>query len=761
LAAMSDPAIQIGFTLAESSASRPPSPFPPGGPNVLMVVLDDCGFAQLGCYGSPIATPTIDRLAAEGLRYTNFHTTAFCSPTRACILTGRNHHRVGMGVFPDLPLPFPGYTGVVPPEAATFPAVLSEAGWVTWAVGKWHLTPRDHRGPAGPFHSWPTGQGFDRYYGFLGGEESQWTPDLVRDQSYVDPPRTPEEGYHFTEDMADEAIHMIRELRLHQPSRPFVLYWATAAPHAPHHVPDEWIKPYEGVFDDGWDALRERTLARQIELGVVPEGTELSPRPDWIEAWDGIDAGTQRLYARLQEVFAGFLTHTDAQLGRIIDCLTELGELDNTIVIVMSDNGASGEGGPHGSTNHLTQINERLESLDRLKETVHTAGGHRGYSHYPWGWAHAGNTPLRRWKRYTLEGGVRDPLVVRWPSAVPDPGGLRSQYCHAVDLLPTVLDLLDVEMPATVRSVPQMSVDGVSLVPSIADAGSPEFRTTQYYECWGSRAIYHNGWKAVTNHVNQFNPYERDMIDGSVDFQADEWMLFDTERDFAESTDLAATHPERLAELGARWDAEADRNGVLPLQDGPAYLQNPHLIHMPFAGYRRRYELRAGERLNFQAGPLIFGGFTASAELDSPLGSGDGVIVEHGSWIAGWAWVALGPELVAFIQVPDRGLRRFGVPRPAGATELGLRIAEIDGGSSVEHFADGSSLGSTTIDAVIPFISTANGTWTTAGYGRAFPVSDEYQPPLPLAALRRIVIDTDASTLPGLDDLLDEVMRHQ
>ncbi len=757
----SDPEMRIGFTLAESSAERPPSPFPVGGPNVLMVVLDDCGFAQLGCYGSPIATPTMDRLAAEGLRYTNFHTTAFCSPTRACVLTGRNHHRVGMGMFPDLPLPFPGYTGVIPLEAATLPAVLREEGWATWAIGKWHLTPRDHRGPSGPFHTWPTGQGFDRYYGFLGGEESQWTPDLVRDQSYVDPPRTPDEGYHFTEDMADEAVDMIRELRLHQPSRPFFLYWATAAPHAPHHVHDEWIKPYEGAFDDGWDALREHTLARQIESGVVPDGTELSPRPDWIEAWDDLDASTKRLYARLQEVFAGFLTHTDAQLGRIIDCLDDLGELDNTIVIVMSDNGASGEGGPHGSTNHLTQINEGLESLDRLKDTVDTAGGHRGYSHYPWGWAHAGNTPLRRWKRYTLEGGVRDPLIVRWPAAVTDPGGFRSQYCHAIDVLPTVLDLLDVEMPASVRSVPQMSVDGRSMVPSIADAGSSEFRTTQYYECWGSRAIYHDGWKAVTNHVNQFNPYERDMIGGSVDFRADEWMLFDSNRDLAESTDLAETHPERLAELQARWDAEAERNDVLPLQDGPAYLQNPHLIHMPFAGYRRTYELRAGDRLNFQAGPLIFGGLNIAAELDGALGDGDGVIVEHGNWTAGWAWVALGDELVAFIHAPDRGLRRFAVPRPAGATELGLRIAEVDGGSTVEQFADGSSLGSTTIDATIPLISTANGTWTTAGYSTLFPVSDEYEPPLRLTHLRRIVIDTDTSSLPGLDDLLDDVMRHQ
>lgn len=756
-----DPEMQIGLTLADSSASRPPDPFRPGGPNVLLVVLDDCGFAQLGCYGSPIATPTIDRLAAEGLRYTNFHTTAFCSPTRACVLTGRNHHRVGMGGFPDLPLPFPGYTGVIPPEAASLPAVLRESGWVTWAVGKWHLTPRDHRGPAGPFHTWPTGQGFDRYYGFLGGEESQWTPDLVRDQSYVDPPRTPEQGYHLTEDMADEAIGMIRELRLHQPSRPFLLYWATAAPHAPHHVHDGWIKPYEGAFDDGWDVLRERTLARQIELGVVPGGTELSPRPGWVEAWDDLDASTKRLYARLQEVFAGFLTHTDAQLGRIIDCLDDLGELDNTIVMVMSDNGASGEGGPYGSTNYLTQINGGIESLDRLKDTVDTAGGHRGYSHYPWGWAHAGNTPLRRWKRYTLEGGVRDPLIVRWPAAVADPGGFRSQYCHAIDVLPTVLDLLDVEMPPSVRSVPQMSLDGRSMVPSIADAGSAEFRPTQYYECWGSRAIYHDGWKAVTNHVNQFSSYERDMIDGSVDFHADEWMLFDSDRDFAESTDLAGAHPERLAELQARWDAEAERNDVLPLQDSPVYLEHPHLIYMPFAGFRRTYELRSGERLNFQAGPLILGGLNIAAELDGVLGDSDGVIVEHGDWTAGWAWAALGDELVAFVLAPDRGLSRFAVPRPVGATELGLRIAEVDGGSTVEQFADGSSLGSTTIDATIPFISTANGTWTTAGYSTPFPVSDEYEPPLSMPHLRRIVIDTDTSSLPGLDDLFDDVVRHQ
>lgn len=751
---------KIGLTLPESQAERLPDPFRRGAPNVILMVLDDCGFGQLGCFGGLIDTPNIDRLASGGLRYTNFHTTAVCSPTRACALTGRNHHRVGMGMLPDIPLPFPAYSGVIPPEAATLPAILREEGWVTWAIGKWHLSPRDHRGPAGPFHTWPTGQGFDRYYGFIGGEDSQWTPDMIRDQSYVERPTSPEEGYHFTEDIADEAIHNIRELRLHQPDRPFMLYWATGAPHSPHQVPEEWIAAYEGRFDDGWDVLRERTLERQKQLGIVPADVELSDRPSWVAAWDDLPADEQRLYARLQEVFAAFLTHTDAQIGRILDELESSGELDNTIVVLISDNGASGEGGPHGSVNHLSQLNNHLEDLEQLQAEVALAGGHRGYNHYPWGWAHAGNTPLRRWKRYTFEGGVRDPLIVHCPTRIGDAGGVRDQYCHAVDLLPTVLDLLDVEMPEQVRGHQQMSLDGVSLGPTIDDAAASEVRTSQYYECWGSRAMYHEGWKVVTDHVNQLNPYERERMEGSDDFRADHWALFHSDEDFVEAHDLSATHPDKRDELVALWWAEAERNDVLPIDDA---VQNRFpFMHTPFLGYRRRYELRAGERISVYSGPLLGGGFTAAASLTAPLGAASGTICEQGDWIAGWSWVVLEGEIVFFVHAPEKGGFRFAVPAPADARVLGLVIRERgDGGLDVAMSADGVDLGRGPIEARVPGIITTNGEWLTVGYSTDFPVSDDYRPPFALDGLEAVVIDAGPPKLPEFEELMAEMMRHQ
>jgi arylsulfatase A-like enzyme len=751
---------KIGLTLPESSADRLPDPYRRGAPNVILMVLDDCGFGQLGCFGGLIDTPNIDRLASGGLRYTNFHTTAVCSPTRACALTGRNHHRVGMGMLPDIPLPFPAYNGVIPREAATLPAILREEGWVTWAIGKWHLSPRDHRGPAGPFHTWPTGQGFDRYYGFIGGEDSQWTPDMVRDQSYVERPKTPAEGYHFTEDIADEAIRNIRELRQHQPDRPFMMYWATGAPHSPHQVPAEWIDAYAGRFDDGWDKLRERTLARQQELGIVPTDVELSVRPSWVAEWDSLPPQEQRLYARLQEVFAAFLTHTDAQIGRILDELEESGELDNTIVVLMSDNGASGEGGPHGSVNHLAQLNNHLEDLEQLQIDVDRAGGHHGYNHYPWGWAHAGNTPLKRWKRYTFEGGVRDPLIVRWPAGVDDAGGTRDQYCHAIDLLPTVLDLLDVDMPEQVRGVQQMSLDGVSLGPTIVDPTAPDVRRSQYYECWGSRAMYHDGWKVVTDHVNQLNPYERERMEGSADFRKDHWALYHSAEDFVEAHDLSDSHPEKLEELVARWWEEAERNQVLPLDDAVA--DRFPFMHTPYLGYRRRYELRRGERISIYSGPLLGGGFTAVASLSEPLGEADGTICEQGDWIGGWSWVALGAELVFFVHAPERGGFRVGVPRPTGARVLGLVIDETSSdGLDVVVSADGAEIGRGVVHARVPGIITTNGEWLTVGYSTDFPVSQEYGPPFRLDRLEQVVIDAGPPRPPDFEELMTEMMKHQ
>jgi len=663
----------INLALRESSSPPAPMPYRAGAPNVVVIVLDDLGFGQLGCFGSDLDTPNIDRLAARGLRYTNFHTTAVCSPTRACLLTGRNHHRVGMGMLPDLPVNYPGYTGQFPPGAGTMAQILRAEGWSTTAIGKWHLVPRDQRA-TGPFHMWPTGLGFERYYGFLNGETNQWTPNLVRDQTHVEPPRDPQDGYHLDADLADEAIRQLRDLRLHNPMRPFLLWYATASPHAPHQVAPEWRDRYRGRFDDGWDVWRERTFARQKELGVVPSHAELSVRPPWVEAWADIDRDRRRLYSRMMEVFAGFFSHADHHIGRVLDAIEQSGQADNTVVLLVSDNGCSAEGGPNGSWNQLRHyIND--EEDDLAKELAHydDLGGFRSSGHYPWGWALAGNTPFQRWKRYTFEGGVRDPLIISWPGQVPDPGGLRDQYCHAIDLLPTVLDLIGVEPPTELGGVRQMSLDGVSIGPTLEDPDAPDPRTAQYFECWGSRAIYLDGWKAVTNHVNQLTAAERDAVIGSASFATDEWMLFDTVSDFTESHDLAPEHPAKLAELVDRWHTEAERNQVLPIDDGRD--NRVAQMHLPWLHFQGTYELRPGDKLHESHAPMLMGGFRMVASFDDALtADASGVLCEQGDWMAGWAWFLQDGE-ITWILAWNGEEHRLSSHLPLGTTTVTVDAA--------------------------------------------------------------------------------------
>ncbi|MGH9051057.1 MAG: arylsulfatase, partial [Acidimicrobiia bacterium] len=413
---MTAPQARIGRTIAESTAAFPPVVrAPDGAPNVVVIVLDDLGFGQLGCFGSDIATPAIDALATNGLRYNRFHVTALCSPTRACLLTGRNHHAVGMGFLTDIPIGFPGYDGRIPPSAGTLPRILRDAGYNAFAVGKWHLTPRWDQSASGPFTRWPLGLGFERYYGFLAGDTNQWTPELVQDNQPVEPPRRPEEGYHLTEDLVDRAIRYVRDQHHATPEKPFFLYLATGAMHAPHQAPDEWIEPYRGRFDAGWEVWREHLFARQLELGVVPPGTELTERPPWVASWNGLASDERRLFARQMEVFAGFLSHTDHQIGRLLEFLRATELLDDTLVMLISDNGTSAEGGPVGSLNEHRFTHDMVDDVADSIAHIDDFGGFRGYNHYAWGWAWAGNTPLRLWKRYTWLGGVRTPLIAHWP----------------------------------------------------------------------------------------------------------------------------------------------------------------------------------------------------------------------------------------------------------------------------------------------------------------------------------------------------------
>ena len=746
-------------TMAALSPKRSEPPFRSGAPNVVVVVFDDLGFGNLGSYGSDLVTPHVDALAARGLRFTNFHTTAVCSPTRACLLTGRNHHRVGMGMLPDLPTNFPGYSGTFPASAGTLAQVLHGSGYATFCVGKWHLVPRDQR-VTGPYDMWPTGLGFDRYYGFLNGETNQWTPNLVRDTNHIEPPCTPADGYHLDADLADQSIRYLRELRLSHPDRPFLLWYASGAPHAPHQAPPDWIDRFRGRFDDGWDAWREATSLRQRSLRVVPPDAELSERPPWVEPWSEIDADRRRLYARMMEVCAAFIAHADHHLGRVLDHLEATGELDNTVVVVVSDNGASAEGGPHGAYNQLGHyISDDADDVADGLAHLDDLGGIHSSGHYPWGWALAANTPFRRWKRYTYEGGVRGPLVIAAPSAA-DHGGLRDHYCHAVDMLPTVLDLCDVPLPDVLDGIPQMSFDGASLRGVIEDADAPTPRTSQYFECWGSRAMYSNGWKAVTNHVNQLTAAERDLLVGSHDFATDEWALFDTRADATEQVDLAAREPEKLQELVALWFAEAERNGVFPLDDGARH-RITHL-HVPWTAYRPSFRLRPGDKVHEVAGPNLAGGFRMLAAFTEPVPrDGRSVLCEQGDWLSGWAWY-LADDEVRWCIAGSHGALRAAARVPSGARVLGAEGTIIDGRLVVAHSADGVEIGRADLGVSIPLAWSPDGAFLTVGYGRPFPVSDDYEPPAPApASLLDIEITVGATPPFDLDAELARILRHQ
>jgi len=619
----------IGRTLAESTPWWPELPkAPDGAPNVVMVLLDDVGYAQVGCYGSDISTPNFDRLATGGLRYSNFHTTALCSPTRAALLTGRNHHTNGMGRIVELASGFPGYDATVPRSSGFLSEVLVRNGYATFAVGKWHLAPATEMSGGSPRHRWPLGRGFERFYGFLGGETDQYHPDLVRDNQQVDPPRTPDEGYHLTEDLADNAISFVSDLRASAPDKPFFLWFTPGACHAPHQAPREYIDRYRGRFDQGWDAWREQVFARQTASGLLPPGTRLSDRPGWVPPWDSLSPDERTLYARMMEVYAGFLEHTDAQLGRILDFIDSLGELDNTVVVAMSDNGASAEGGPRGSFNEMYFFNFEPESLEENLSRIDDLGGPLASNHYPWGWAWAGNSPLKRWKRETHEGGICDPLLVHWPARITGGGETRHQYVHAIDLMPTLLEAIGIEAPAEINGVVQTPVEGVSFAETLTDAAAASRHTTQYYEMLGSRAIYHEGWKAVVFHPLPGVAY--DGSDPNRPFDEDQWELYHVAEDFSETTDLAASHPEKLQELIALWWQEAEQHNVLPLTNqggrgGDRRHRRQRSVFLPGIGSLHE---AVAPNLRNRAWRML-------AELRMAEGSG-GVIAAHGTSSGGY-----------------------------------------------------------------------------------------------------------------------------
>jgi arylsulfatase A-like enzyme len=628
---------------------------PHGAPNIIYVVLDDVGFSAMEPYGGLIETPNIGRIAERGLSYTSFHTTALCSPTRSCLLTGRNHTTNGMGCITEAASGFPNANGHIPFECANLAEVLGERGWNTYHVGKWHLCAEDEMNLASTKRQWPLGRGFERYYGFLGGETNQWYPDLVYDNHPVPQPKSPEEGYHLTVDLTDKAIEFIQDAKAIAPQKPFFLYYCPGAAHAPHHAPKEWADKYAGRFDMGYEAYRELVFERQKQMGILPDGTELSPinpyaettshdgtpwsELDRVRPWDSLSDDEKRLFSRMAEVYAGFLSHADHELGRLLDHLEQSGELDNTIIVLVSDNGASGEGGPNGSVNENKFFNGVPDTIEENLKYLDELGGPLTNNHYPNGWAWAFNTPFKMWKRYAnYEGGTADPLIVSWPNGIERGGEVRSQYCHAVDIVPTLFDALGVELPDVVNGHTQKPLEGVSFLDTFEDAEAQTHKETQFYSMLGTRAIWHRGWKAAT--AVPAAP------DSWGDFHQQRWELFDTESDPSECHDLSEEHPVKLQELIALWWAEAGKYQALPLESRDAVgiltAERPQMSEP-----RTRFVFYpGGAGVPESVAPNIRNrSYTIAAEMEIETQEAGGVIFSQGSRFGGHALYVAGGKL--------------------------------------------------------------------------------------------------------------------
>lgn len=696
-----------------------------GAPNVVLVVLDDCGFSQLGCYGASIRTPAIDALAAGGLRYTNFHVAAMCSPTRASLLTGRNHHSVGMGYLADFDTGFDNARGAISPKAATLAEMLRDGGYGTYALGKWHLAPPAECSAVGPFRNWPTQRGFDRWYGFLGGEDDQYAPELWSGQEFA--PLPERDNYHLSEDLVDRAEVFLDDHLTTTPERPFFLYLAFGACHAPHQAPEAFIAPYRGAFDAGWDAERAAVLARQKAMGIVPEATALPERNDDVSPWDAVREDARPVLRRMQEVFAGFTTHTDAQIGRLVAFLEARGLAENTLFVVMSDNGASGEGGEFGSENEYRYFLGLPDTLEENKAAIDRLGGPWTHNHYPAGWAQAGNTPLRMYKKFTFGGGIRAPLVVHWPAGIGDAGGLRPQFHHVADLAPTVLELAGVAAPEVYRGVEQLPLHGVSLAYSFGDAGAPSRRTTQYFEMGGQRGIYHEGWKAVTRHRSG-EPYE-----------ADRWELYHLASDYSETTDLAGGEPERVGALVDLWWQEARRFGVLPLDDRA---QARAFARDPATTARRSFVMLRGTRLLTPvAGPnFAMRSFEIAAEVAPLAGDEAGVLFAYGRRAAGFALYLRDGRLCFDYNLAGRHtVVRSERPLRAGQKRLAASLSLEAGRAILTLSGDGAPLA--TADLPMGFPAGFGLLSSQCGMNGPSPVSPEYAAPFAFTGgLDRVVI---------------------
>ncbi|WP_316173949.1 arylsulfatase [Bradyrhizobium sp. SZCCHNRI1073] len=726
---MSEPAFggTIGRTIAGSRPWWPAPQQPPkGAPNILVVLFDDVGFSDFGCYGSRIRTPAIDGLAAQGLRYSGFHTTAMCSTTRAALLTGRNHHSVGVGCLANFDSGYPGYRGKIAREAGTLAEMLRAHAYRNYMVGKWHVTPLTESGATGPFDGWPLGRGFDRFYGFLDAETDQYAPELVLDNTHVSPPGSYADGYHLTADLVDQAIRFIADHTADRPELPWLTWLALGACHAPHQAPHDIIESYDAVFAHGWDAERAQRLARQKAMGLVPESTDLPPRNDGVKPWDAHSEDERRVFTRLQSAFAGMLDHADQHLARLLAFLDKTGQRDNTLVIVMSDNGASQEGGPLGFVNAMGPFNFKPEPIAEKLARIDDIGGPDTHSNFPHGWAMASNTPLRRYKQNTHGGGIRDPFIVSWPQRIAARGEVRHQFVHACDLVPTLLDLIGIDAPATIAGVPQMPLEGVSFAASITDPAAPSKQVAQYFEMFGHRGLWHDGWKAVAFHPS------------GTPFDNDRWELFHLTQDFSETHDLAAAEPERLAALVKRWWEQAEAHQVLPLDDrfGPRFAENAARFH----GARTRFTFHAGMgHVPTDVAPDVRSrDYLIEAHVEIDAEGASGVLIAHGDATSGYSLYVKDGHLVHDLNIGGRHeIISSTRPVPAGSHRLGVRVERLrrqtepakgarTGMSRYTLLIDGEEAGALTTQLAFHTLISWSG--LDIGHDRGSPVSDYAAP---------------------------------
>ncbi len=707
---------------------------PAGAPNVLIVLLDDVGFGASSAFGGPCRTPTAERLAAGGLRYNRFHTTALCAPTRQALLTGRNHHSVGMGSITETATSAPGNSSLRPNTKAPLPMTLKLNGYSTAQFGKCHEVPVWQTSPLGPFDAWPSGGGgFETFYGFIGGENNQWEPALYDGTTAVEPPATAEEGYHLTEDLADRAVGWIRQQKALMPDRPFFVYFAPGATHAPHHVPKEWADRYAGEFDDGWDAQRERTFARQKEMGVIPADAELTARHDEIPAWDEMPDELTPVLAREMEVYAGFLEHTDHHVGRVIDAIEDLGILDDTIIYyIVGDNGASAEGTVNGAFNEMANFNgmAALETPEFLRSKIDDFGSPDSYNHYAVGWAWAMDTPFQWTKQVASHwGGTRNGTIVHWPRGIEEPGGLRSQFTHVIDIAPTILEAAGLPQPTMVNGVQQAPIEGTSMVYSFNEPAAPERHDLQYFEMFGNRGIYHKGWSAVTKHRTPWV-----LVGGVVPaFDDDVWELYDGASDFSQARDLSAEMPERLAQLQRLWLIEATKYNVLPIDDRTGERLNPALAGRPtlIRGDSQLFFPGMGRLSESSVVSIKNRSFAVTAEVEVPAAGAEGVVIAQGGRFGGWAVYA--KDGCATFVYNVLGIQWFTVaadaPIPEGKHQVRVEFAYDGGGlakgGDVTIYHDGEAVGSGRVDRTQPMIFSADET-TDIGYESGTTVTPDY-----------------------------------